>query len=122
MSCEYIFCPFCGSPEWISDKTGRYNSDPLEYYKCRLCKKFTYHVVMVKEKTPLGLEVFQRKIFSITVKIDKYMISVFYHNNSTQFQDEETREVILVLDQAVNFNWYKYEELIKKVKTYVVFS
>lgn len=119
---NYIFCPFCGCSKWLSDKKGNYNGSNLEYYKCLGCKKFTYNIISVKKTSSQGLEYFDREIFSVVVWLGKYMISVFYHNNSTQFQDEESREVILVLDHAVKFNWYKEEELFKKVKTYVVFS
>lgn len=122
MSCGYYFCPFCANSNWTVDKSGSFHDKTLQYHRCQKCKKFTYNTYQVKEVTEQGLEIFQRKFFSIIATVDEYIISVFYHNNSTQFQDESTREVILVLDQAIQFNWYKQDELIKKIKTYVVFS
>lgn len=120
---DYIFCPFCGSNKWISDKSGGYNyKDRLESHKCSGCKNFTYCNIIKQEKSPAGLEIFSKGRFSVVAKIRPYIISVFYEKGSTQFQDIDSNDVILVLNRVVTFNWYKNEELVDKIKKYVVFS
>jgi len=121
---DYIFCPFCGGNKWISDRTGGHptGNGRLESHKCAGCKKFTYVNSIKKEKSPAGLEIFSKSRFSVVAKIEPYIISVFYEKPATQFQDINTNNVILVLNSAVTFNWYKNEELVDKIKKYVVFS
>lgn len=122
MSQDYIFCPFCGGVKWISDKTGYADGGRLASHKCAGCKKFTYvnHTELVKHPVLEGITKTTR--YSVQADILPYRIIVFYHKNSTQFQDINTHQVILVVNSAVAFNWYKNEELVDKIKKYVVFS
>ena len=119
---DYIFCPFCGGITWITDKSGYAKNGRLESHKCESCKKFTYVNHFEKTTSPGGLEHFRKSRFSIDARIDPYQVTVFYHKDSTQFRDIHSGYVILVLKQAVAFNWYKNEELVDKIKKYVVFS
>lgn len=122
MSYDYIFCPLCGAVKWITDKSGAFAGGKLESHKCSGCKKFTYVNLFNKTLSPAGLEVWARSRFSVVARIEPYIVSVFYHKNSTQFQNADSNEVILVLNSAVTFNWYKNEELVDKIKKYLVFS
>jgi hypothetical protein len=120
MTYSYIFCPLCGAVKWLTDKTGSLNGARLEQYKCSGCKKFIYTDII--EAVEGTIKYYSRKRFSVVATVGKYIVSVFYHNNSTQFQDADTDEVILVLNSAVTFNWYKNEELIEKIRKYLLFS
>jgi hypothetical protein len=121
MTQDYIFCPFCGSTKWTLNKTKSINGE-LKSKQCSFCKKFTYVDItsLVEHKFLVGIT--QTTRFSVEAIIDKYRITVFYHNNSTQFQDMDSYDVILVVNSAVSFNWYKNEELLSKIKKYLVFS
>lgn len=122
MSQNYIFCPLCGGVKWISDKSGYINAGRIETNKCGACKKFTWttHTALVAHQVLVGIT--KTTSFSVQADISHYRITVFYHKNSTQFQDLDTNEVILTVNSAVAFNWYKNEELVSKIKTYILFS
>jgi hypothetical protein len=124
MTTDYIFCPLCGATKWITDKTGSAHADKgrLTKHKCSSCKKFSYtnHSALIEHNILVGITQITR--YSVVADIDPYRISVFYHANSTQFQDIDCNNVILILNSAVTFNWYKNEELIEKIKKYVLFS
>lgn len=123
---DFIFCPLCGGVKWLVDKSRGVGNTPakLETHKCNACKKFTYTNHIVPVKVPSILEIFASDItrYSIEATIGNYDISVFYKDKVTNFRDHTTMKLILSLDQAVTFNWYKNEELIAKIKKYVIFS
>jgi hypothetical protein len=122
MSTDYIFCPLCGGIKWLVDKSRFAEGGRLTSHKCGGCKKFMYtdHTVLVDHQILIGIT--QTTRYSVEATIDPYRITVFYHAKSTQFQDIETNNVIMVVNTAVSFNWYKSEELVNKIKKYVVFS
>lgn len=119
---DYIFCPFCGAIKWTNDKSRYADGGRLEYHKCQGCKKFIYTNHIKNVKSPQGLEYFEKTRYSVEATVDKYKVTVFYHKKSTQFIDIDTGHVILVLSSPVTFNWYKNEELVEKIKKYLVFS
>lgn len=121
---EYIFCPFCGSIKWITDKTGSSGKGQrLSYHKCSGCKKFTYTNVTVLIDHPILVGVTHTQRYSVEAEIGNYKITVFYYDKSmTEFVDLDKREVVLTINSPISFNWYKNDELISKIKTYVVFS
>lgn len=122
MTTDYIFCPLCGATKWITDKTGYANKGKLTAHKCSGCKKFNYtnHTGIIEHQVLVGVT--QTTRYSVVADIETYRISVFYHANTTQFQDIDSNNVVLVLNSAVSFNWYKNEELIDKIKKYLLFS
>jgi hypothetical protein len=122
MTDNYIFCPFCGTTNWSIDRSGSFNGNALEYYKCQDCKDFSYTNIIERHESSIGLKYYSRNRFSVVSTIYPYIISIFYDKNSTQIQDYDSHEVILVLDHCVNFNWYKNEELVDKIRKYVLFS
>lgn len=121
-SINFIFCPLCGGVKWITDKTGYADNGKLTYHKCAACKKFSYtnHTKLVDH--PILVGVTHTTGYEVEAKIMPYKIRVNYHHNHTQFSDEASNKLILEVNTAVKFNWYKNEELVNKIKKYVVFS
>lgn len=119
---NYIFCPFCGSIKWTVDKSRETPEGQVHYHKCQDCKKFSYVNIEIGTKSLSGLHVFERKPHHIVAEISSYKIVVYYSTNETTFENIETGDTVLTVKTAINFNWYKNEELIDKIKTYVVFS
>lgn len=119
---DYIFCPFCGSVKWTTDKSGYAQEGRLEKHECSGCKKFTYTNHMQHTKSPAGLEIFEKKRYSVVAHIDPYLITVNYFDKTTIFESWSTGTLILSLGAAVTFNWYKNDDLLEKIKLYTVFS
>ena len=119
---DYIFCPFCGGIGWITDKTRSDGKGRLTYHKCASCKKFAYTNITTLMDHPVLVGVTHTERYSVEAEISHYRIYVHYHINRTEFEDLDKFEVILTIDTAINFNWYKNDELVSKVKTYVLFS
>lgn len=128
MSPDFIFCPFCGATKWIIDKTGAPISilasfkGQLEHHKCSGCKNFTYSNIMEHDKSLAGLEYFKKIRYSVQAIIKPYEIDVSYVDKHTTLTEWETGKVLLKLNSAITFNWYKNEDLIEKIKKYLVFS
>jgi hypothetical protein len=118
---DYIFCPFCGATKWVTDKAMK-TGQQHEVFKCCGCKKFKYENVLNSIKTPAGFELFKKQRYMVEATIDPYFITVYYVQGVTNIQDSDSRALIVSLGQAVTFNWYKHEELIDKIKKYVLFS
>jgi hypothetical protein len=121
---DFIFCPLCGSIRWITDKTKSTKIGKLEAHKCCGCKKFTYtnHIIKTSLSSNLKIESYDKTRHSIEALIEPYYISVYYEDKVTNFRSDDKLELILSLGQAVSFNWYKREELVEKIKKYVLFS
>lgn len=125
---DFIFCPFCGAVKWITDKTGAIQAHhpggagTLESHKCSGCKKFTYINHWALGKSPAGLDIFNKTRFSVQADIEPYRILVLYKENITQFLDLYDKKLVLQVNACVTFNWYKNEELVDRIKKYVVFS
>ncbi len=119
---DFIFCPFCGSIRWTTDKSGYAQKGRLERNTCAGCHKFHYVNHLEHTTSSSGLEIFCKKRYSVEATIDPYIIKVNYLEARTEFQDLDTYQVILTLDTAITFNWYKNEELVDKIKKYVLFS
>lgn len=119
---DFIFCPLCGGTKWITDPTGYADGGKLTYKKCTNCKKFTYinHTAIVEHAFLVGVT--HTSKYEIDATIDPYRIKVNYHKGFTQFLDAYSNKLVLEVQTAVNFNWYKNEALVKKIKTYVLFS
>lgn len=123
MTKDYIFCPFCGGIKWTTDKSGQTNHGQLESYECSDCKKFYYsnHIEHTKSKET-GIEIFSKQRYKVEAKIESYTITVNYIKNTTLIEYTNGYGTVIELKHAVNFNWYKNEELMEKIKTYLVFS
>lgn len=108
MSNEYIFCPLCGSCEWITDKTRRYYDEIFIHNRCINCKNFFYAGT-------------NSKLFEIEAILNPYKVVIDYEHKFTLIttMDDTT---ILYIEQIINFNWYKREQALNKIKRYVVFS
>lgn len=119
---DFIFCPFCGGVKWTVDKSRKVAEGTLEYHKCQLCKKFVYTNVWNSGTSSAGLEVMNKRRYSVEAIIPPYKIQVFYLDNKTNFIDYDSGDLVLEVNLAVTFNWYKNEELVDKIKKYVVFS
>jgi hypothetical protein len=123
MSQDYIFCPFCGGTKWITDKTKSAPGGKLTYHMCAGCKKFIYTDITTLIDHPILVSIYQTTRYSVKATIDPYIIEVLYKQNITNFWDsDDPSKLIMTVNSAVTFNWYKNEELIKKIKKYVVFS
>jgi hypothetical protein len=122
---DFIFCPFCGGVKWITDKSGTASGHPsyqLESHKCAACKKFIYINAWDKGISEVGLQYIKKRRYQIEAIINPYKIKVFYMDPKTIFINNNTDKIVLSIEQAVTFNWYKNEELIEKIKKYFVFS
>lgn len=125
MNYDFIFCPFCGATKWTIDKTGAPPAGikgQLEYHKCSGCKNFTYTNLVAHDKSPGGIEYFKKTRYSVVAIIKPYEIVVSYVDKHTTFTDWDTGNILLMLNSAITFNWYKHEDLIDKIKKYLVFS
>lgn len=125
MSYEYIFCPFCGGSLWITDRTQRVTTSSggkITHNKCDSCKAFSYSNISVPVEHPLLFAITESKRLQVTAWILPYKIIVNYLDNFTEFYELDGGKFILKINQAVNFDWYKNEELVEKIKKYVVFS
>lgn len=122
MSYDFIFCPLCGGSKWLTDKTRSNIDGKLIQHKCADCKEFIYinHTTAFEHPVLVGLTKTVR--YSIQVRIYDYIIVVNYHDNTTVFESYDSGDLILKLNVAVAFNWYKNEDLIEKIKKYIVFS
>jgi hypothetical protein len=128
MTFDYIFCPLCANDRWLADKTGKFDDARLEKFTCGKCRKFIY-INTVKDKqiyNPYDLLIISsdKKRFSTIAHIQRYRISIFHHKQSSLIEDlEDSLKVLLSLEQELTINWYqKEEDIINKIKTYIVFS
>ena len=118
MKQDYIFCPLCGSSKWTTTKLHRYE----EHYRCSECEKFQYINRLEHSKTESGLELFQKKRYSVYAEVYPYIVNVYYDENRTEFIDADSNKIILSLPKAITFDWYKGDDLIEKIKKYMLFS
>ena len=119
---DYIFCPFCGATKWVTDKTQATAKGKLTFHRCSSCKKFSYTNITTLIDHPILVGITQTTRYSVEAEISHYKILVSYYKDETEFEDTDKREVILTVNSAVQFNWYKNEELISKIKKYILFS
>lgn len=122
MSIDFIFCPLCGATKWNIDRNQPHPDGKVASYKCNGCKNFTYKNITSIVKHSILVGITQTTRLSIDAKIEPYFISVNYKVKQTDFLDCESGKLLLSVNTAVAFNWYKNEELINKVKKYLVFS
>lgn len=118
MKQDYIFCPLCGASKWTTTKLHKTE----EHYKCSECEKFRYTNRIEHATSEGGLEYFQKKRYSIYAEVYPYTVSVYYYDNRTDFADADSQTIILRLPRAIDFNWYRDEDLINKIKKYLLFS
>jgi hypothetical protein len=123
MTVDFIFCPLCGATKWLTNKTRASAQGRLTEHRCSGCKNFTYTNVTCLVKHAVLVGITQSVRHSIEATIKPYKIGVFYQEPIvTNIWDSETSQLLLSLNSAVTFNWYKNEELIEKVKKYILFS
>jgi len=122
MTINYIFCPLCGGVKWITDKSGNLQNIKLDMFKCSGCKKFLYKNAIEPVEHPTLLNITKTNRYSIEAEIEQYHVSVYYYNNTTEFRDAKSWKIILILNQVISFNWYKSEELVAKIKKYILLS
>lgn len=123
MTVDFIFCPLCGATKWLTTKTRASAQGRLTDNKCSGCKKFTYTNVTCLIKHPILIGITQTVRYSIEATIEPYRIGVFYQEPIvTNIWDSDTSQNLLSLNQAVTFNWYKNDELLDKIKKYILFS
>lgn len=118
MTKDFIFCPFCGEVEWTVDKSRAGEGDA---FSCSKCKKFTYINIMQHKKTESGFEYFEKVRSSIRADLEIYAIEIDYLDKKTIIKDSWLT-TILTLHKIIDFNWYNQDEVIEKVKKYLVFS
>src|SRR5688572_4454448 len=102
MNSDFIFCPFCGSSDWITDKTRQYNDEMFISNKCAGCNNFGY----AGTKDSLHEIHATMRPYKVVVDYEFEFTGIYALDNST----------ILYLEQLINFNWYKYEETLDKIK------
>lgn len=120
---DYIFCPLCGGVNWLTNKTKvAPDGGRLTYFKCKSCKKFNYYNHTRLVDHPFLAGVTQTTRYSVEATVQNYKILVKYHDKTTSFYDDETEKLLLHLNTCVTFNWYKNEDLIEKIKKYLLFS
>ncbi len=118
MKQDYIFCPLCGATKWTTTKLHKFE----DHYTCSGCEKFQYINRVEHVKSESGLEYFQKRRYSVYAEIYPYTVSVYYDDNRTDFADADSQRIILSVPRAVAFNWYKGEDLVEKIKKYLLFS
>ena len=119
---DYIFCPFCGEAEWISDKTGSTKEGRLSYYKCKECKKFSYTNISMLVKHNFLIGVTEIKRYEVKAEVYPYLVTIAYLANKTIITDADSNKQIIELDKALEFDWYRDEKILEKIKFYLVFS
>lgn len=119
---QYIFCPVCGSYNWVVDKSQDSIHGSLTGNKCGSCGKFNFIELSVTEISPIGLKIFYKTLYREEVTIDKYDIRIYHVDNQTTIWDDEKGEMILSLNHAVKFDWYREKNIIDKIKKMLVFS
>lgn len=119
---DYIFCPFCGEVEWISDKTGSCAKGRLSYYKCKGCKKFSYTNISMLVKDTFLHGVTELKRYEVKAEVEPYLITIAYFANKTIISDAYSHQQIIELDKVIEFDWYKDDKILEKIKFYLVFS
>jgi hypothetical protein len=108
MSNDYIFCPLCAGSEWITDKTRRYHDEIFIHNRCIDCKNFAYAGT-------------NTKLLEVEAIMQPYKVIIDHEYDFTIITAMDGT-TILHIKQVINFNWYKYEETLDKIKKYVVFS
>ncbi len=119
---DYIFCPLCGGVDWTSDKTGTTKEARLTWYKCTACKKFSYTNATSIVKNTFLIGVTEVKRYAVKAEIEPYRINILHDVNETVIRDAYTSKEILTIAKALDFNWYRPEEVIEKIKFYLLFS
>ena len=123
MSTDFIFCPLCGASKWLTNKTRASALGRLTENKCSGCKNFTYTNVTCLVKHQFLVGITQTVRHSVEAIIKPYKVCVFYQDPiGTSIWDSETYQTLLTLNSAVTFNWYKNEDLVDKIKKYILFS
>lgn len=121
MNDDFIFCPFCGESSWLTEKFRNYEDGRLESYKCSNCKNFTYTNI-IKPITSKINQLYNIK-YSIEAEVGDYLIHILYEDKGqTQIKNRHSWVIIITLNKIVHFNWYKIDDVISKVKKYVLFS
>jgi hypothetical protein len=122
MNEDYIFCPLCGGMKWLVDKTGTSHDGRLTFHECSSCKNFNYtnETVIVKSEILIGVTNTSR--LSVMADIFPYLISVYYKENKTEIMDTDSFKLLLRFNKVIQFNWYRSEEVIDKIKKFLVFS
>ena len=113
-SIKYIFCPFCGSPKWITD-----TSSIRHWNQCADCKYFKYYNREVK-LIAQGVSYLIKDC--VIAAFEPYTVCVDYIKNTTDIYHTRKHSLMVTLPRAIEFNWYKQEELVDKIKTYITFS
>lgn len=119
---DYIFCPFCGEVEWLVDKTGTAKEGRLAYYKCKGCKKFSYTNISMPFKSTILECVTEVKRYEVKAEIEPYIVTIAYLANKTIITDSFSRKPVIELDKVIEFDWYKDDKILEKIKFYLVFS
>ncbi len=123
MTVDFIFCPLCGATKWLTTKTRASTKGKLTDHTCSGCKNFTYTNVTCPVKHSVLVGINQTVRHSVEVTIKPYLIAVYYQDPpATYINDSKTLERLVTLKSAVTFNWYKNEELLDKIKKYILFS
>lgn len=125
MTYDFIFCPLCGATKWLADKTLGDPRGKLTVHKCSGCKKFKYTNITVPVEHPIFTAVTQSIRYEVLADIAPYSIRVHHLDNFTEIYDHDARSadnLIIKLEKAIPFNWYSDEDVIEKIKKYLLFS
>lgn len=121
---DYIFCPLCGSMAWTIDRSTGGNDTRTEHHGCIECQKFSYtNTTILSHIDPVtNICYFSKTRKSETAVIGPYFITILFNHNFTSIRYAKDLELILSLDQVIPFDWYKGDDLLEKINTYMVFS
>ena len=112
---DYIFCPLCGEHSWRTDKT----QFPT-IHSCSDCKNFSYTEITKTLISSIGLKIYHRELETETVIMDDYEIRINHQEKWTEVI--KNYEVILKIQKALIFDWYKDKDVKDKIKKFLVFS